>query len=189
MSDIGVWGDSITYGFYDDKAGGWVARLRWSIQEAAPHRAVSVFNLGISGDKVADVLSRFPQEYIARTPQVIILAVGINDSPHASHPDGTDLETFELIYRTLVTTMMEKTERIILICPTNVLDDHPKNHGYRNSFIERYAEVIRKVAHEQELKLVDAFGLMSAEDLEIDGLHPRHTGHEKIYLKVKELLT
>jgi acyl-CoA thioesterase-1 len=94
MHKIGVWGDSIAWGSADDEQGGWVSRLRQYVDnehESGP----TVYNLSVRGDKVKDVLKRFNREYKAIRPETVILAIGINDSPHRYYTKGTPLDVFE----------------------------------------------------------------------------------------------
>jgi len=194
MGKIGIWGDSITWGGYDKDEGGWATRLRRyhdgnftfsKTYEGGP----SVYNLGVWGDKVADVLKRFDVEYDARRPGVVIIAVGINDSPHQSYLKGTPLDEFETTYRKLVAKANEKAQKVLLVGPTNVADNHPRNRGYRNDVIKRYDAVIERVANEYRLVFVPLFGLMTDDDLSLDGVHPLASGHEKIYLKFKDRIS
>ena len=193
MYTIGVWGDSITWGAYDQQEGGWVRRLRRLRDNnftlgPGYDGGPSVYNLGIWGDKVADVLRRIELEYAARRPDMVILAIGLNDSPHSSHPHGTPLDEFKSLYRGLVEKVKQHTDSVILVGPTNVIDAHPRNRGYVNEHIEPYARAIQAIAEEQKIIYVDVFGLMTADDLGVDGVHPLASGHEKIYSNVKEAL-
>lgn len=188
MNRIGVWGDSITWGASDHDLGGWVNRLRLFLDgnyEDAP----SVYNVGIGGDKVSDVLRRFDVEYGARKPEAIILAIGINDSPHDSHPDGTPLDVFEQRLNKLVSKVQAVAERLIIVGLTNVDNKHSDAHGYSDETISPYAEVVQKVATQKQLPFVDLWGVITKDDLMRDGLHPEEAGHEKIYQKVRDVVT
>ena len=186
MNRIGVWGDSITWGASDLEMGGWVARLRHFIDtnyELEP----GVYNLGVSGDKVSDVLKRFDVEYEARKPDTVILAIGINDSPHDTHK-GTPLATFEQQFTELVQKVKTKSDKLFVVGPTNVDEEHSDSHGYNDKTIKPYEEIIREVTKQQELPYIDLSGLISKDDLKMDGLHPEAEGHEKIFQKVKKAL-
>jgi len=194
MKKIGVWGDSITWGGYDRETGGWVTRLRrfcdgnyefGDIYDGGP----SVYNVGIWGDKVADVLKRFDVEHAARNPEMVILAVGMNDSSHQGHPKGTPLDEFEKNYRALIAKAKSKAQKLVLVGLTNVIDKHPRNRGYKNDTILPYAQVIEKIAHEHGVIVVNLFGMMTEEDVSLDGVHPLASGHKKIYQKVKEVIS
>ncbi len=91
-------GDSLVYGYGDHEGGGWVERLRrrWMYSDA-DH---VVYNLGIRGDRVSQVKERLHQEFIYRgelknqSPDLIILSVGVNDSPRLGRPNGRNITDF-----------------------------------------------------------------------------------------------
>ena len=120
MSKIVVWGDSITWGSADDELGGWVNRLRRDLVNNRRSENL-VYNLGIRGEKVGDVLKRFEREYRDLKPDIIILGIGINDSPHATYRKGTSLDVFERRYSELVKKMKDVSNKIIIIGPINLL--------------------------------------------------------------------
>lgn len=88
MCQIIVFGDSITYGFWDSE-GGWVTRLRkWIDQKNMEWTGFyyRVYNLGIDGNTTEDLLARIEDEIITRNEEgaesIIIFAIGINDSQY-----------------------------------------------------------------------------------------------------------
>ena len=78
MTRILVFGDSIARGAVDLEKGGWVERLR--IYFVNNSKDKSVYNLGISGDTTENLLKRFMNECKVREPEIIIFAIGVNDS-------------------------------------------------------------------------------------------------------------
>jgi len=83
--------------------------------------------------------------------------------------------------------MINKTQKftkdILLLTLTNI-DEQIEEKGYKNEQIEKYNEVIKEVASERNLTFVDILGVLTKEDLSIDGLHPNANGHKKIFQKV-----
>lgn len=78
MSTICVFGDSIVWGEGDPVGGGWVSRLKRYYEEH--NCGVSVYNLGIDADTSEWLLSRIESETLAREPDIVVIAIGINDS-------------------------------------------------------------------------------------------------------------
>ncbi len=185
MSRVCVFGDSITWGSWDPRRGGWVGRLREAgclredLSNPEQGTYTAVYNCGISGDKLSDVLTRFDVEAMARQPAAVVIAIGINDIPHDDHP-GTPAEEFRRGYERLVTKARSIASDVVLVTPTNV-DETRSEHAYRNADIAVLAEVVRSVAGAQQLPLVDVFGLMTPQDLEPDGLHPGEEGHARLH--------
>ncbi len=185
MAVICIFGDSITWGAYDLELGGWANRLKIYFDNKGDY-VTDVYNLGVSGDNVSDVLKRFDVEAQARTPDTIILAIGINDSSDPSSPQGTNFSKFESEFKQLLEKSHKYTKRIIIVGLTNV-DEESGNHGYKNSSIEKYDEIIKTISVNENLSFVDLFKSLIKEDL-VDGLHPNANGHRKIFEKIKEFV-
>ena len=171
MNQICAFGDSITWGSDDTEGGGWVNRL--GLQRHEP-----IYNLGVPGDRVNDVLRRFISEVDARQPGFIILAVGINDVPHSVY-EGTPIDLFRQTYSKLLSCALERTPNVLLITPTNV-DESQGDHGYKNSDIELIVDVVESLAFGAGVKSVNVFGSMTPDDLKEDGLHPGPNGHARL---------
>ncbi len=180
---ICIFGDSITWGAWDKELGGWVNRLRLYFDNQ--NQETEIYNCGVDGDYVGDVLKRFNVEAQARNPQIIVLAIGINDSPHSSNPNGTNLKELKTQYLELIKKAKRFTQKIIILGPTNVDDNNEK--GYKNESIETVSGIIQKLAEKQKLTFIDLFGILSIDEFE-DGLHPNSKGHQKIFEKVNEAL-
>ena len=75
-----VFGDSITYGLYDNELNGWVNRIRNKLEKDN----YFVFNLGIPGQSSIDLKIRFESEiknrYNSEDYFIIIYAIGIKDA-------------------------------------------------------------------------------------------------------------
>lgn len=184
MSVICVFGDSITWGAWDFELGGWVNRLRLYYDNQ--DQKTEIYNNGIDGDYVGDVLKRINTEAEARNPDLIIFAIGINDSSHPSNPSGTDLGKFEVQFKELLEKTRKFTDKIIVLGLTNV-DEKSGDHGYTNSNISLYNDKIKSISKNQNLPFVDLFNTLAGDEL-ADGLHPNAKGHQKIFEKVKEVL-
>ena len=180
METICVFGDSIAWGSDDNEEGGWVNRLSRLLGEP-------IYNLGIPGDKVNDLLRRFDDEVEARQPSTVVLAIGINDAPHSIY-DGTPIELFRTIYGELLSRALSRTRNVVLITPTNVDESHA-DHGYRNADIELIVGEVRSLALDMGLKCINVFGSMTADDLKADGLHPGPNGHAKLAAAVMAALS
>lgn len=92
---ICIFGDSITWGLWDHQRGGWVARLRSYFETnnfetnniETNNIEVNVYNCGVCGDSTDDLLQRFKVEATARKANIIIFAIGINDSQYINSKD------------------------------------------------------------------------------------------------------
>ena len=75
---IGIWGDSITSGANDYEKGGWINMLNLSSKNNKEYTII--YNLGIEGDTSENLIKRFEVECKARKINVVLFAIGINDS-------------------------------------------------------------------------------------------------------------
>lgn len=179
---ICIFGASITWGANDAEGGGWTDRLKTHVWQKRDFET-DVYNCGISGDKVANVLKRFDVEATARKADKIIFSVGINDSPHSTNPQGTPLEEFKDQYRQLIKKAEGFTKDVIFVGLTNV-DEDIEEKNYKNDEIQKYDKVMQEIAAEKGLRFVSLFGSLNKEELTPDGLHPNANGHKKIFEKV-----
>ncbi|ACK68365.1 lipolytic protein G-D-S-L family [Rippkaea orientalis PCC 8801] len=191
-------GDSLVYGYGDPIAGGWVERLRrqWMAEDQAGH---VLYNLGIRGDRVSQVAERLETEFRYRgelrnqVPDVIILSVGVNDSPRLGRPDGrlfTDFEGFK-------DNISDLLHRAKGLCPVLFVGMVPVNEEkmpfvdcfYYNHFDQyRYKEVTKKACQELNIPYLDIFDLWLGRGenwlrsrLSSDGLHPNVEGYEALF--------
>ena len=191
---ICIFGDSITWGAVDPENGGWVARLR-SYFETNDDYDIAVYNQGVSGDNSGDLLIRFNVECTAREPQIIIFAIGTNDSQYILSRDNprVSLEKFQNNLVTLINQAKKFSDKIVLVGLTKV--DESKmmptpwatEKFYDNDNITRYNSVIEKVCAESGLPFINLLDLLEISDLD-DGLHPNSEGHKKMFLRIKEFL-
>jgi len=192
---ICIFGDSITWGAVDPENGGWVAQLRRYFETNNDYD-ITVYNNGISGDNTDDLLVRFKVECAAREPQIIIFAIGINDSQYIKTKDNprVSLEKFQNNLVKLINQAKSFSDEIIFIGLTKV--DEPKvtpipwstdEKFYYNDSIEKYNTVIKKVSIEYKLPFLNLIDLLELSDLD-DGLHPNSNGHKKMFLRIKDFL-
>ena len=115
-----IWGDSITWGANDSELGGWVNRLRLFIE--SQNTDVRVYNLGISADTTTNVLERFRAEAKARVPDMIVFALGVNDSSYITSEDNpvVSLEKFITNLTDILRQAKEFTNTIAFIGITPV---------------------------------------------------------------------
>lgn len=191
-------GDSLVYGYGDPVGGGWVERLRrhWMSTEGEGH---VLYNLGIRGDRVFQVAERLEQEYRYRgelknhVPDLIILSVGINDSPRLGRRDGrlfTDLETFQK----QISDLLDQAQQL---CPVIFVGMAPVDEAkmpfldcfYFNHIDQyRFKEATKQACKSRQIPYIDIFEMWMARGgdwvrahLGGDGLHPNVEGYQALY--------
>ena len=191
---ICIFGDSITWGAVDPENGGWVAQLRHYFE--TNDYDISVYNQGISGDNTDDLLARFEVECKAREPQIIIFAIGVNDSQYVKTKDNprVSLEKFQNNLVKLINQARNFSDKIAFIGLTAVEDEKlmpipwsDEEKFYDNDNVAKYNSIIEKVSSEHNLPFLNLLDLLEPKHLD-DGLHPNTEGHKKMFLKVKDFL-
>ena len=191
---ICIFGDSITWGAVDPENGGWVAQLRRYFE--TNDYDISVYNQGISGDNTDDLLARFEVECKAREPQIIIFAIGVNDSQYVKTKDNprVSLEKFQNNLVKLINQARNFSDKIAFIGLTAVEDEKlmpipwsDEEKFYDNDNVAKYNSIIEKVSSEHNLPFLNLLDLLEPKHLD-DGLHPNTEGHKKMFLKVKDFL-
>lgn len=190
---ICLFGDSITWGAWDPEHGGWGARLRSYFE--TNNKEVELYNCGISGDTTDGLLKRFDVECAAREPQIIVFAIGINDSRYINTEDNaqTPIDKFQNNFEVLLEKAKKHADKIVCLGLTRVDDSKTApcpwkpTKFYTESFVKKYDAKIKEVCQNAGVLFLEMNDLLENSDLE-DGLHPNPLGHEKMFLRVKEFL-
>jgi lysophospholipase L1-like esterase len=203
MVRILVFGASITYGACDPD-GGWVQRLRKHIDSKSDSiDSNRVFNLGIPGDIVEDVLNRFRFEAEQRIRKdddtVFIFSIGVNDSQFLRRENSlrTGPEEFKENLRKLLGMAGEFSSKMIFVGFPPV--DDPRvdpipwdtNKSYSNKSVQQYNGLAQAVCVEKGVPFIDVFSRLNGSDYMnhlYDGLHPTSEGHRMIFEIVRDFL-
>ena len=190
-------GDSLVYGYGDSEGGGWVERLRRQWMDPAMQGPI-LYNLGVRGDGIAQVSKRLEREFCDRgelrhrTPDVLVLSFGVNDSARAGREDGrpvTDINTFELALEQLL-------KQACTLCPVYFVGMVPVNESampfanilhFSQAQQRLYRDVTRQLCEENKVPYLDLFEDWTGYDaawvrdrLCADGIHPNVLGYRTI---------
>jgi len=186
---ICIFGDSIAWGASDCEKGGWTDQLKNRLM----FEDINTYNLGISDDTTNNLLERFEAEATARNPEIIVFAIGINDSLNIKESRSISLEKFQDNISLLVDKAKQFTDKIVFVGLTNV--DESKTNPYletgesfNNQTIGEYDEVIRLFCEDNDLIFVDMLGLLINDEDLCDGLHPSSIGHQKMFETIKNAI-
>ena len=193
MANILVFGDSITFGFYDTK-GGWADRLKKylldkSINEKLEHD-LKVYNLGISGDTSKEIIDRFDNETRPRnwTSQetVVIISIGLNDSILINGKNKIPIKESKKNIQLLLKKAKKYSKKILITGPTPVEESKvtpmpwSPSESWRNYNIRKYNELVKNICKQNKVDYVELFYLFYDNDykkLLSDGGHPNTQGH------------
>lgn len=188
-------GDSLVYGYGDPIGGGWAERLRrfW-MEEDGP----VLYNLGIRGDRVSQVLERLEQEFRLRgeirnkVPDLLILSVGVNDSPRLGRPDGRCF-TDELLFQKQVAELLDNARQL---CPVLFVGMVPVNEArmpfldcfyFKHADQRRFKTITQEACGDRQIPYLDIFEIWQQRGMEwindhlmADGLHPNVAGYKAL---------
>lgn len=189
MRNFLIFGDSITYGHGDSK-GGWVARFK----EEAWDKTF-VYNLGISGDTTAEVLSRLEFEARQRVDPgeeaILVFAVGLNDSIFLNDRgiSQTSIDQFIKNLHEIYARAKNISPHILFVGLTPVDDTKTNpvpwapNKVYKNEYIAKYDQMLKSFCRESSIPFVDVFSVWREKNYIgwlYDGVHPNKEGYDKL---------
>lgn len=189
-------GDSITDVGRDrtnvaDLGQGYPLMIATALKEKYTELELTFSNRGVGGDKLKDMAARWDVDCLSLNPTVVSILIGINDTWHTvgqnQFGSQEDLQQFEQQYRTLLTTLVEKSVRQIILMEPFVLP-YPTDREMWRSDLDPRIQVVRKLAYEFQADLIPLDGLLNANGIKQgfalltgeDGVHPTQEGHEII---------
>ncbi len=170
--------------------------------------SLSVYNAGVPSNTTVQAVKRLQTDVLAYKPRIVVMQFGINDSaidvwknPPATEP-RVRLETYLANYRHMIATAQKAGTKVILMT-TNPLRWHSKTRelygkppynpdavdGFESPTLLAYNEVLRRLAQELKVTLVDVHAAYPAfaeknktliTDMLPDGMHPGDLGHELV---------
>ena len=195
-------GDSLVYGYGDSEGGGWVERLRLGWMNPEQPGPV-MYNLGVRGDGVMQVAKRLEREFCDRgelrhrTPDLLILSVGINDSARAGRPDGRPVTAIDTFEREMAQLLRQAKQ----LCPVYFVGMVPVNEAampfanvlyFSHAEQQRYQDVTKRLCETQNISYLDLYEQWTRQDaswvsdrLCTDGIHPNVLGYRTILEAVR----
>ncbi|MGE4587161.1 MAG: SGNH/GDSL hydrolase family protein [Mangrovibacterium sp.] len=199
-------GDSITDAGRDRKkqlpndagsfGGGYALMAAASLLADLPGKNLSIYNRGISGNKVFQLAERWQEDCLELKPDVLSILIGVNDYWHRRNGnyDGTE-EVYENDFRALLKRTREALpETCLVICePYSVDGGTAVEAGWQEEF-EPYRKAAMALAKEFDTLYVPFHSLFRealkhapAAYWSPDGVHPSMAGAQlmaRAWLKV-----
>ena len=185
---------------------------QWSSDQK---RNLEVINAGIPANTTRDARKRFERDVLDRKPDIVVIQFGINDAaidvwktPPASESRVSLLE-YEANLTYFIQTLSERGIEVILMTPNpkqwtakminkyGLAPYDPKDRDGFNLFLKKYAQLVRDIAHREQVPLVDVYREferwenlhnITMADLLLDGIHPNSRGHQIVAGRLIEQL-
>ena len=109
---------------------------------------------GISGNKVYDLYFRMDDDVLSKSPDIVVIWVGVNDVWHKKMGTGTDADKFEKFYLAMVKKLKAGNIKVIVCTPAAIGEKNDYTNE-QDGDINKYSNIIRKIATDQQLTLVD----------------------------------
>lgn len=155
-------------------------RFRKKLIEKYGRTSVSVINSGIAGDTILGIEKRLDRDAICYQPDLIILNAVLNWMP-----DCGDNVKFKRAFESVVSRLKNETEADIVVLTPNIGLPTPFDNPV--STVEERVDIVREVAKESGVTLVDVYAIWKAyvaagyptEKILANGVnHPSTVGHE-----------
>ena len=146
-------GDSITQAGVD--AGGYITRLNEMLAKKGLAAQYELLGAGIGGNKIYDLYLRMDSDVLAKSPDVVVIWVGVNDVWHkSSFGTGTDPDKFEKFYAAVIKKLQDKNIKVFVTTPA-AIGERTDFSNQQDGDLNRYAAIIRKLAKEHGCGLID----------------------------------
>jgi lysophospholipase L1-like esterase len=146
-------GDSITQAGV--QAGGYIVRIDSMCKMEGSEDKYEFIGAGIGGNKVYDLYLRMESDVLAKTPDVVIIYIGVNDVWHKfTSGTGTDADKFEKFYQAIIDKLKAKNIKIILSTPAAIGEKTDFSNA-QDGDMNEYSNIIRRIASKNNLPLVD----------------------------------
>ena len=178
--NVVCFGDSVT-GLYYHTGGrrAYTDLLGTALQRLCPRANVTTINAGISGNTTRAGLKRIDTDVLAKSPSVVTVMFGLNDIV------SVPIEEYRANLLTIIDKVQDSGAEVVLCTPNSVMTTAVRPADK----LERYCDVVREVAREQQVALCDcyaAYQTLREQDarswrlLMSDEIHPNCNGHKRI---------
>lgn len=187
-------GDSITYGIGDYETNGWASMLKNKVLKKDETKQCSnyVHQVGFPGATSKDILEKL--ENIIKVfgsnefDNTIVIAIGVNDTQIFNGKNKVSIQEYKNNIEEIIEISNKYGYNIIFVGLTRIqLLDEPflwkPNKYYDNKNILKYDNELEEICKQNNIKYISMEDVLNSKDF-IDGLHPNHSGHKKMFEKI-----
>jgi lysophospholipase L1-like esterase len=185
-------GDSVTDTDRDrldpaDLGFGYPLKVAQALRSAPETAAITIFNRGVSGDRLTDLAVRLKRDCLALSPTLVSVLIGINDTWRIfDSAMPSDVAEFEQRYEWVLTQLTTATSARLVLMEPFVVPFDEEQWGWRAD-VDARIQVVRRMARAFGAILIPSDGLMNAaschpdparREVTQDGVHPSDLGHQ-----------
>lgn len=138
----------------DTKPGGYISWIIDHLKNEGSEERYNLVSAVRPGEKIYDLYLRLEDNVLVKDATIVIIYVGVNDVwDKYLKGTGTDAATFESLYQAMVNKLVAANIKVVICTPASTLKE-----GFPTEMehdMADYAEITRKVAAENNLRLVD----------------------------------
>ncbi len=200
-------GDSITYGIGDFESGGWATMFKNYIINKDDSKVCNnyVHLAGFPGAKSSDILNKINnilQSFMHKEfVNTVVLSIGINDTQVFNGEPRNNIEQYKSNIEKIAKHVIDSGCNLIVLGLTRIEIDEKflwkPNKYYDNKIISEYDRNLKLILYydselkelctNSKIKYIPMQELLEKADF-IDGLHPNHNGHKKIFEYIREII-
>ena len=185
-------GDSITDAGRNREDGanlgaGFVYFLAAELQRQRPDMFMKIFNRGIGGHALHNLLERLDRDCIALRPDIVTVQCGVNDATYRDWPSENGIpvtpDVFRYRYEQIITRIRTGLPQSRLILMTPFLHRITGEHYLNQKLVYQFGEIVTELAKKHDCVLVPLGQLFGAEFdagraplYTMDGAHPTPLG-------------
>jgi len=165
---------------------GYVAEVEAALAAKPSKKPVRITNMGVSGNTVRDLASRWDSDVLALEPEWLSVMIGINDVwrqfDRATQREAVPLDEYWETYDRLIAKVRPGLAGLVLMTPYYVQDER---RDLMRLQMDEYGLVVRDLARRHDALLVDTQGAIDKvlERLDYtlvapDRVHPTGIGHK-----------
>jgi lysophospholipase L1-like esterase len=150
---IVFFGDSITEAGV--KPTGFITKIGDMLKQKGVDNNYELIGAGIGGNKVYDLYLRMDDDVLAKSPDAVVIWVGVNDVWHKrTYGTGTDADKFEKFYNAIIKKLQAKNIKVF-ICTPAAIGEKTDFSNELDGDLNKYAAIIRNIAKNNNCPLID----------------------------------
>jgi lysophospholipase L1-like esterase len=162
---------------------GYVSLINACLTATAPQAHIRIVNMGVSGNTVRDLATRWSSDVVALNPNWLSIMIGINDVwRHFDTPLPTEeqigLEEYARTLETLIRTTQPQLAGLVLMTPYFI---EPDRADPMRAMMDEYGAVVCDLAERYEAIFVDT---QAAFDSVLAQLHPMALAGDRVHLNL-----